>query len=227
MRLDSVAAAASSYLIFLLTALLLIPAMSSILDIGTMAEPLSLTIAAVVSGIVCAVLIKKPSLSTISVLVGGFLALATLIFLPSIIPIFPRILLSWIYASISVLGGAAVSFTASMIRRRPAPETVPEKIEELEKEERLPEEKEAVKEVGEEVSEKKEERLEAVERTIEETLKVVEPTKTREAEKELEELEKLVKREVDLKKCPHCGEMIPADSIYCPLCGKRVEQAGE
>lgn len=229
MRLDSVAAAASSYLVFLLTALLLIPVMFSILDMETMAELLSLTIAAIVSGTVSAILVEKPFISTISVLVGGFLALATLIFLPSITPIFPRIPLSWIYASASVLGGAAISFTVSTIRGRPAPETVPEKIEEPEKEEKLPEEKEAVKEVSEEVAEKKEERLEAIEKAIEETLKVMELTKTEEAEKapekELEELEKLVKREANLKKCPHCGEMIPADSIYCPLCGKKVEQA--
>lgn len=234
MRLDSVASAASSYLIFLLTILLLIPVMTSILGGEALAELTSLTIAAVISGIIGALLVEKPLLSLVSVLVGGFLSVATLILLPLTTSIFPQVSFSWFYAPVSVLGGALIALAVAMFQMKPAPSTIAEKPEEPKEPEKPVEEKVAVEEaeeVVEEPAEKKEEKLEAVEKAIEETLRVVklEPAKEAEeaVEKELEELEKLIKGEANLKKCPHCGQMIPADSIYCPLCGKKVEQAGK
>lgn len=41
-------------------------------------------------------------------------------------------------------------------------------------------------------------------------------------EEEFEEA--VVSEEVELTACPRCGRMIPSDSIYCPLCGERVEE---
>lgn len=56
---------------------------------------------------------------------------------------------------------------------------------------------------------------------IKELVKEIEETRTKE-EAVLEEAP--IAREVTveelLKKCRHCGEMIPYDSIYCPLCGE-------
>ena len=49
--------------------------------------------------------------------------------------------------------------------------------------------------------------------------------KGEEAEVEEEEVMAEEKRkEVELITCPHCGQQIPSDSIYCPLCGGKVKE---
>ena len=25
------------------------------------------------------------------------------------------------------------------------------------------------------------------------------------------------------RRCPHCGQQVPAVGVYCPICGKRIE----
>ena len=40
------------------------------------------------------------------------------------------------------------------------------------------------------------------------------------AEEEIAKVEEAPKPE--LIKCPHCGRLIPSDSIFCPLCGGRI-----
>ena len=41
-------------------------------------------------------------------------------------------------------------------------------------------------------------------------------------EEEIARVEEAPKPE--LIKCPHCGQQIPSDSIFCPLCGERVRR---
>ena len=41
------------------------------------------------------------------------------------------------------------------------------------------------------------------------------------AEEEIAKVEEAPKPE--LIKCPHCGQLIPSDSIFCPLCGERIQ----
>ena len=53
------------------------------------------------------------------------------------------------------------------------------------------------------------------EETIEEEAKPPER-----AEEEIAKVEEAPKPE--LIKCPHCGQLIPSDSIFCPLCGGRI-----
>jgi len=48
--------------------------------------------------------------------------------------------------------------------------------------------------------------------------------KGEEAEVEGEKIMAEKRREVELINCPHCGQQIPSDSIYCPLCGGKVKE---
>ena len=56
---------------------------------------------------------------------------------------------------------------------------------------------------------------------LEEIVKEIEGEKIE--EKKIEEEAPIIEKE-SLKKCKHCGGMIPSDSVYCPLCGGRQEE---
>ena len=52
-------------------------------------------------------------------------------------------------------------------------------------------------------------------------VEVSEKAEVREEETMVEEKRKA---EAELMSCPHCGQQIPSDSIYCPLCGGKVKE---
>jgi len=65
-----------------------------------------------------------------------------------------------------------------------------------------------------------------------EEVKVEEEVRAEEIPKEerpLEKIEEEIARveeapKPELIKCPHCGQQIPSDSIFCPLCGEKVRR---
>jgi len=101
-------------------------------------------------------------------------------------------------------------------------ETLGEVEEEIE--EKAVEEEKPAEEVKEEVrvEEKKEEKESEIE-FLEELLGIkIKPIKIPEGEEKPAEAEAPAPQK--FKICPNCGGEIPADSVFCPLCGKRVEE---
>ncbi len=132
----------------------------------------------------------------------------------------------------------------SVVKPKPTPiaeiekrgeEIIEEKKEELEIKEGEKIEKPVVEEAAETHVEEVSEEVKLEERIMEPSMVEHEPELDilEEIVKELEE-EKIEEKKIEeeapvtekelLKKCKHCGEMIPSDSFYCPLCGGRQEE---
>lgn len=190
----------------------------------------------VVVGIASALITRRKSRAILTSIVGGILGLLTPYVTFNILqtPILSTILQRAppYYMIILPPATAALFSLAYLSITKPLLKTVKEAEEEKEmvgegKEKLELEEKEVVKE--HEVEEKPIEVVKEIKPgevsgvgqepeldILKELVKEIEKeTKVEEAPA----VEEATRMEESLKKCKHCGELIPSDSIYCPLCG--------
>ena len=157
---------------------------------------ISLILAMLISAISSSILLKNSNISFLPPLIGGSISLLIPILLSNIQVISLDLFSQYLQLHYMIYHVIIVVMASglSLILSRLYPKPVVEGVEEVKVEE----------EVRAEEIPKREER--PPERVEEEIARVEEAPKP------------------ELIKCPHCGQQIPSDSIFCPLCGERVRR---
>ena len=157
---------------------------------------ISLILAMLISAIPSSILLKNSNISFLPPLIGGSISLLIPLILSSIQVISLDLFSQYLQPHYMIYYVIIVVMASglSITLSRLYPKPVVEGVEEVKVEEEVR---------AEEIPEKEERPPERVE---EEIARVEEAPKP------------------ELIKCPHCGQQIPSDSIFCPLCGERVRR---
>jgi len=157
---------------------------------------ISMISAMLISAISSSILLENSNISFLPPLVGGSISLLIPVLLSSIQVISLDLFSQYLQPHYMIYHVIAIVAASglSIALSRMYPKPVMEGVEEVKVEEEVR---------AEEIPEKEERPPERVE---EEIARVEEAPKP------------------ELIKCPHCGQQIPSDSIFCPLCGERVRR---
>jgi len=158
---------------------------------------ISMILVMLISAIPSSILLKNSNISFLPPLVGGLISLLILILLSNAQIISPDLASSCLQPYYMIM--VIIASGLSFILSRIYTKPVIKGIEEV-KEVKVEETK------AEEIAEEVERPPEKIE---EETVKIEEAP------------------ELKFIKCPHCGQSIPSDSIFCPLCGGKIGEKRE
>lgn len=240
MRKRVLVAVASAYAISLTVPTLIYPYLSTISLSDMVLGPLLMLAVGAPVGLVTALITRSTAWSALTSVIGGELGLLTPHVLSDVVGVAPSILLHpldlvpvlQLFILLSPFFAALVSFVyvVGTSLKAAAPEkektVIPERVEEVgpEAPQRQVEEVTVEREVGAAESVEREAepeaRVEEVKAGAEPELEFLKELVEAEEKAERVELERAPVEELQLKKCIHCGETIPGDSIYCPVCGK-------